>query len=150
MPGAERKILTALAQYPEGRAKNQVAVLTGYAVNGGGFNNALSSLRTKGWIEGAGHLCRITHPGRIALGSYEPLPTGRALQDYWLAQLAKAERAILSALISVYPSPLDKVRLGERTGYEPGGGGFNNALSRLRTLDLIHGSGELRASDEIF
>jgi len=27
-----------------------------------------------------------------------------------------------------------------------GGGGFNNALSRLRTLELIHGRRELQAS----
>jgi hypothetical protein len=30
-----------------------------------------------------------------------------------------------------------------------GGGGFNNALSRLRTLELISGRGELRVSEEL-
>src|SRR5216683_3664972 len=30
----ERRILTALAQYPQGRSKVQVAVLTGYAATG--------------------------------------------------------------------------------------------------------------------
>jgi hypothetical protein len=34
-------------------------------------------------------------------------------------------------------------------GYEANGGGFNNALSRLRTLELIGGRGELRASDDL-
>jgi hypothetical protein len=35
-------------------------------------------------------------------------------------------------------------------GYEANGGGFNNALGRLRTLDLVHGRGELRASSNLF
>ena len=38
LPRAERRILIALAQYPWGRTKRQLAVLTGYAINGGGFN----------------------------------------------------------------------------------------------------------------
>ncbi len=45
---AERKVLTVLAQYPQGRTKTQVALLTGYSVQGGGFGNALSALRSKG------------------------------------------------------------------------------------------------------
>ena len=56
LPLAERKILTALAQYPAGRTKQQVAILTGYAVTGGGFNNALSRLRTLELIAGRGEL----------------------------------------------------------------------------------------------
>jgi hypothetical protein len=46
LPKAERLILTVLAQYPDGRAKNQIAILAGYAVDGGDFNNALSRLQT--------------------------------------------------------------------------------------------------------
>lgn len=41
LAAGERRILTALAQYPQGRSKVQVAVLTGYAASGGGFNNYL-------------------------------------------------------------------------------------------------------------
>ena len=37
LSSGERKILTARAQYPEGRSKVQVAVLTGYAVSGWRF-----------------------------------------------------------------------------------------------------------------
>lgn len=149
MPLAERKILTALAQHSEGRRKNQVALLTGYAVSGGGFNNALSALRSKGWIGGRDVLT-ITEPGRAALGHWEPLPEpGAALQQHWARQLGKAERAILGALVQTYPRPLSKEHLGEATCYAPSGGGFNNALSRLRTLGLIEGRTELRASDTL-
>ena len=149
MPLAERKILTALAQHLGGRRKNQVALLTGYAVSGGGFNNALSALRSKGWIAGRDVLT-ITEAGRAALGHWEPLPEpGAALQQHWARQLGKAERAILEALVQTYPRPLSKEHLGEATCYASSGGGFNNALSRLRTLGLIEGRTELRASDTL-
>src|SRR6266851_3035742 len=52
LSAGERRILTALAQYPEGRSKVQVAVLAGYAATGGGFNNYLGALRSRGLIEG--------------------------------------------------------------------------------------------------
>jgi hypothetical protein len=51
LPSGERRILTALAQYPESRSKAQVAVLAGYALNGGGFNNCLGALRSRGVIK---------------------------------------------------------------------------------------------------
>jgi uncharacterized protein len=36
-----------------------------------------------------------------------------------------------------------------QTGYEANGGGFNNALGRLRTLELIEGRGELRVNQNL-
>ena len=52
LAAGERRILTALAQYPDGRSKVQVAVLTGYAATGGGFNNYLGALRSRGLHRG--------------------------------------------------------------------------------------------------
>jgi hypothetical protein len=150
LAGGERKILTALAQYEGGLNKRRLALLSGYAVGGGGFNNYLSSLRTRGLLDGRGEDMRITNAGVGALGSYEPLPTGEALRRYWLQQCGKAERAILSALFDAYPDALTKDEIAARAGYEAGGGGFNNALSRLRTLELIDGRGEIRASADLF
>jgi len=151
MPKAERLVLTALAQHSKGRTKTQIAILTGYASTGGGFNNALSALRSKGRIhDHVGGLITIATAGLEALGSYEPLPRGRALLQHWLGQLGKAERAALDTLAHVYPQALSKYQLAEATGYDAGGGGFNNALSRLRTLELVRGRGELRASEDLF
>ena len=146
---AERKILMALAQYPLGRSKKQVAVLTGYAHKGGGFNNALSALRTASLMSGSDTL-QITPTGLDALGDYEPLPAGVDLRTHWYSQLGKAEREALAHLVAIYPEALSKEELAERAGYTAKGGGFNNALSRLRTLELIEGRGELRASEELF
>lgn len=146
---AERAVLTALAQYPQGRTKNQVAILTGYAVNGGGFNNAISACRTAGLLDGSGDRLVITGQGLGDLGEFTPLPMGRDLLQHWLGQLSKAERAVLEVLANSWPHAMTKPELAAHAGYEPNGGGFNNALSRLRTLELISGRGELKASDDL-
>jgi len=150
LPRAERLILTALAQYPEGRTKVQIAVLTGYAVNGGGFANALGSLRSAGRIEGSSDRLTITQAGLEALGAFQPLPSGAALLEHWYRQLGKAERKALEALVEVYPRTLSKQPMAARAGYEPEGGGFANALGRLRSLELIRGRGEMKASEDLF
>lgn len=149
---AERLILTALAQYPAGRTKIQVAVLTGYAHSGGGFNNAISSLRGKALIDGHGDNLRATETGIATLGDFEPLPTGDALLQHWRGQLGKAEREILDVLAVRYPDRLTKEQIAAETPsqYTPAGGGFNNAISRLRTLELVEGRGDLKASDDLF
>jgi hypothetical protein len=148
--GGERKILTVLAQYPQGRSKTQIAILAGYSHRGGAFNNYLSALRTKGFLTGAGDRLEITDDGLLTLGDYDALPTGQALLDYWMNQLGKAERESLHVLASHYPQALSKERLAQIAGYAASGGGFNNALSKLRTLELIQGRGELKASDVFF
>ncbi len=124
--------------------------MTGYAVAGGGFNNALGALRSSGYVHGDKAHLQITDAGLSALGAYEPLPAGRALLDYWLAHLPKAERAILSVVAESWPQPIDKATLAVRAGYEVSGGGFNNALGKLRTLELINGRNDLRASNALF
>jgi uncharacterized protein len=50
----------------------------------------------------------------------------------------------------VYPAALAKEEVAAKAGYEASGGGFNNALGRLRTLQLVRGRGELKASDNLF
>jgi uncharacterized protein len=150
---AERKVLAALSQYPEGRSVRQVAILTAYAKNGGGFRNALGALRKLGYIDGGADRLVITPAGRAAIGDVEPLPTGQALLRHWLQQLdRKAEREILTVLAEAYPDALTSDAIAERTetGYEAGGGGFRNALGKLRALELIEGRGEIRASADLF
>lgn len=151
MAGGERRILSVLAQYPQGRTDSQIALLAGYAVGSGGFNNLLSSLRTKGWAEGQRSNLRITDAGVEALGEFEPLPAGRELLEYWFRKLGKAERSILGTLADAHPETLSDEEIAERSGYTAGSGGFNNAISRLRTLELISGGRkELKASDDLF
>jgi len=148
LPKAERRILTTLAQHGA-CTKRKVAVLAGYALKGGGFNNAMSALRTQNFIT-AGEPFDITDSGVTALGDYELLPTGEALLEYWLNTLPKAEQAILKAVAAAYPAALSKKYIAVTTGYTAGGGGFNNALSKLRTLELVSGSKDIKASEVLF
>jgi hypothetical protein len=149
---AERRILSVLAQYPQGRTQTQVALLASYSSSGGGFLNAIGSLRSKGWIQGAKQQLEITPDGHAAIGdAWEPLPPpGPELVAHWLRSLSKAERLILQTLADVYPSTLSKEEIAESTGYVASGGGFLNALGKLRTLELIGGSGALSASEDLF
>lgn len=147
LPIAQRKILTVLAQHGQ-RTVTQVALLTGYSHKSGGFRNSLSSLRTAGLIEGRGDVVATTE-GLEALGDYEPLPTGRALVDWWAGQLGKAERVILNVLVDQWPSAVSTEHVAQWTGYSATSGGFRNALSRLRSLELASGRGELVAADEL-
>lgn len=145
---AERMILATLAQYG-GRTVQQVAIITGYSSKGGGFRNALGSLRSKGYIEGQADL-QITNAGLSALGPYDPLPTGQDLVQHWMRQLKLAERKILEVVAFKYPRRVSTDKVAEMTGYAAGGGGFRNALGKLRTLGLIEGHGEIKASDDFF
>jgi hypothetical protein len=146
----ERSILAALIQYPQGRSAIQVAVLTGYSCNSGGFNNALGKLRSLEYIT-RGSPIKITEGGEARLGnSWEPLPEGEDLVKYWLAQLPKCERIILETLVKIYPDGLGSQELGEQTGYSSNSGGFNNALGRLRTLELVSRGQPIKASENLF
>lgn len=149
---AQRKILTVLAQHPTGCEIGKLALLTGYRVSGG-FKNALAALRSSGGIVGGNQeTMRITHDAYARItGSYEPLPEGRALADYWLthSSFGQCERAVLKALLEC-PDGLGIEELAERTGYQVSGG-FKNALSSLRTAGVIVGRNteRMRVCDEL-
>lgn len=145
---AQRSILNVLATYGP-RPKTSVAILAGYSAKGGGFNNALSAMRTAGLIE-RGEPITITPAGAAALGPVDPLPAGPALREHWKAQsaLGKAPGLILDALAAAYPAALTVEDVAQATGYAAAGGGFNNAVSRLRSLGLIRGGRDGLTIDE--
>jgi hypothetical protein len=157
LPKAERAILRVLANYPDGKAKREIGVIAGYRHTGGGFNNAIGALRSKGYIEGSDPL-RITESGMEAYGPVDPLPSGPELFAYWQnhPDLGRAEREILRVLYEAAGQALTKEQIAPLTvsdkgmPYEPQGGGFNNAVGRLRTFELIEGRGDLRAVKEFF
>jgi hypothetical protein len=146
---AERAILTVLAQHRAGRTKVQIAILAGYSASSSTFENALGALRSAGFATKGGELTQITPAGLEALGSWEPLPSGQALVDHWLGRLGKAERTILAACVDCHPGALTKEELGQVTGYSTDSSTFQNALGKLRTLELVNRGAEIRASEEL-
>lgn len=148
MPSGHRRILAALAQYGE-MSRTSLAIRTRYVADGGEFSNYLSAMRTEGLIEGA-DLIRITEAGRLSVGQVPPAPTSSsALFNEWLSHpdMGKVHRAVLTTLRE--NGRLTKEALAGLTNYEVTGGGFNNALSMLRTYGLISGKSEIDLAEEL-
>jgi len=146
----ERMIMAALAQYPQGRTPSQIAILTGYSLKSGGFNNALATLRTSGLIN-RGQPITLTEQGKQhECAKANPLPKGQDLLDIWLNRLPKCERMILELLYKAYPQSLSSQSIAEVCGYSANSGGFNNALSKLRTLELITRGQPIKISEDFF
>ncbi len=69
--------------------------------------------------------------------------------DHWNSKLGKAEKAILSVTIDAWPNALTRDEVAELTGYSPSSSGYGNALSKLRTLELISGRGDILADETL-
>lgn len=145
----ERAILTACAEYPEGRTDIQISALTQYAKTSGSFRNSLGSLRSKGFIQ-RGQPNKITPAGLAKLGPFEPLPKGKELRELWLNQSTKCEAEILRQLFAIYPDGMTQDRLADATGYQVTSGSFRNSLGRLRTLELIDRGQPIYAGKHLF
>lgn len=144
--GMPREILRVLAHYPGvGRSRSQVALFIGRKASGGGFQNAVSKLRSDGLIEpGKGDPLIITEAGIAAVGTVTPLPTGTALLDFWLAKVGKPGSMpydILHTLAEATRSglTLSPAEVAERIGRAATGGGFQNAYSTLRGHGILRG-----------
>ncbi len=132
----ERRLLTVLAQRRSGVELERLAILAGYTVNGH-FNNTLGNLRSKEYLSAARVTpIVITDAGLRALGSFDPLPTGKNLQEYWLSRLSAPEQKILRVLLQEYPQPIELDALARAAGYTINGH-FNNIIGSLRGKGLM-------------
>jgi hypothetical protein len=134
-----RAILTALAQLGGTTTDSRVSAVSGYRVTSSGFANALSELRTAGLMTGSRGNLQLTDEGARQAGSVPPLPTGKELLDYWLHNggLGACERALLDCVYA--NNTISRAALATASGYSATSSGFANAVSKLRTLDLVHG-----------
>lgn len=148
LPIGERKVLSALIQYPAGLYRQQLTVLTGYKRSS--RDAYLQRLREKGFVSTDGDRCLATDVGVAALPDAEPLPTGEALQAYWLVRLPIGERAILERLIDRRGEPIPRDELSEVTGYQRSS--RDAYLQRLSAKELVEnvGRGEVRAVAQLF
>jgi hypothetical protein len=100
-------------------------------------------------IEGRGDLV-LTTEGAAAANEPDTPPSGDALRATVLAKLDGPLTRILSPIINAYPNGLEHANAGEQAGYSHSSGTWATYLSRLRSLDLIEGRGELRAQGWLF
>lgn len=147
---AEAKILRALAaRHPTPLTKVQLATLAGYAAGGGGFNNALSSLKTQGRIQKDGDAVTITEEGLAAAGPVDAPATAEELVELWSSKLSGKGRDLLRTM-SAHPRVWTKDELAQAVEMDPGGGGFNNYMSALRSNALIvKTGGGFRITEEL-
>jgi hypothetical protein len=147
--GAKRRIMVALAQYPDGLTRDRIAALTGLK-NGG---NTIGDLRKAGHLEdlGAGAL-RATTEGIAAVGAFKLLPApGAQLVQWWSNQLGQGlVRGIFNVVTDRYPASIERDELAGMAGVTASGGHFGNCLGELRKKGLITGSGSLRASEDLY
>lgn len=145
-----RRMLVALAQRPNGLTNRQLGVRAGVSSRSGTFSTYLSKARSSGWIYDQGEIRRITERGLRALGDYDPLPEGPELAQHWISELGSSGAArMLRALVDAYPRALSNEELGELAGISSRSGTFSTYLSKLRSLELATGRGEIRASEEL-
>jgi hypothetical protein len=144
----ERAILGVLAQFPDGRTKTQIAILSGYSAKSSSFSNAMGKLRSAGLISPAGaDPVTITAEGQAIAGDVDPVPSGPGLYLHWQGKLGKAERSILDVLYQAHPAELSKEEISDQSGYSATSSSFSNALGKLRSLELVDG---FKASDALF
>lgn len=148
LPKGEAAVLASCIQFPLGLKREQLTVLTGYKRSS--RDAYIQRLRERGYVTTGGDLVVATDEGHAALPDAHPLPTGQALQDYWLAKLPEGERKILGVLIEQYPDPVPRADLDERTGYQRSS--RDAYLQRLRAKQLVTEAsrGEVRASEDLF
>jgi uncharacterized protein len=145
----EKAVLIAIAQYPDGAARDQLTVLTGYKRSS--RDTYIQRLSAAGYIDASNGLIQATDAGVEALGSdYEPLPQGEQLQAYWIDRLPEGERRVLEMLLDAYPSPVRRDDLDSLTGYKRSS--RDTYIQRLSSRRLVEnmGAGQVRASKGLF
>lgn len=155
--GPEQRILDAIAWLEatnQQQAQDQAAVafLAGYTTGGGAFNNPRGRLRARGLIDYQGGGLALTDAGRAAAAHTAAELTPKEMQQRVLERLPGPEAKLLRALLDAYPEALSNEELARRSGYELGGGAFNNPRGRLRSLGLVDypQKGQVRARDVLF
>jgi len=148
MPPGERAVLVAAAQRPEGVGRDQLSVLTGYKRSS--RDAYVSRLAAAGLVEVRGALIVATAHGVAALGpNFDPLPTGEALRDYWLARLPHGEAAVFRCVLAEHPDPVPRARIDEVTGYKRSS--RDAYISRLVARRVVETQGRaVSAARELF
>lgn len=147
LPVGERAILTGCAQYPGGVAKETLSVLTGYKRSS--RDAYLQRLMGKGYAFINDGNCIATEEGVSALGDFEPLPVGDALQSYWRTRLPEGEMKILDVLVSAYPESVDRDSLCDSTGYKRSSRDAYIQRLKSRKLVVVTG-GRVAATETLF
>lgn len=148
LPTGERKILSALIQFPDGLRREQLTVLTTFKRST--RDAYIQRLREKDLVMAEGELVHATERGIATLPEAEPLPTGEALQQYWLAKLPEGERRILEILLAAYPEAMDREMISEQTDFKRSTRDAYLQRMSAKMLFTEPTRGQVRAADQLF
>lgn len=148
--GGLRRMMIALAQRPGGLTKRQLGVRAGLSSRSGTFGTYLARGRSEGWL-GGGEVLEITPDGIEALGTYQELPTGLDLLNYWLGELGNCGAArMLRHIAMSYPRALSREEVGAAAEIIHTSGTFGTYLAKLRSLELVETTADgLRLAEEL-
>ncbi len=127
----------------------QVGFVAGFSHKSGTWATYLSRLRSAGLIEGRGDLV-LTDAGVAAANEPAIPPTGEDLRSTVLGKVDGPLVKILKPIFAAYQRGLSHADAGEAAGYSSSSGTWATYLSRLRSLDLIEGRGELKAQGWLY
>jgi hypothetical protein len=128
-----------------------LGVRAGLSSRSGTFTTYLGALRSDDLITSNGDAFELTSHGSVVLGRYDPLPEGEDLYRHWLSELGSSGAArMLTVLHDAYPRSLSRDELGLLASISSVSGTFTTYLGKLRSLELVTGSKELKASEEFF
>lgn len=123
---------------PRSFTKVQIGAATDYSVNSGGFKNAISRLISAGAIEksGDGYRMKADMPELATFLNYNFSVSG------WMNHMDKCPREIYNLLRDHSGRGFTKSAIAETTGYSMESGGFKNAISKLKSAELIIKEGD--------
>ncbi|WBU27512.1 DUF87 domain-containing protein [Rhodopseudomonas palustris] len=150
---SEQKIINAIRWWVvmgvSAPSQAQVAFIAGYSHKSGTWATYLSRLRSAGLIDGRGALT-LTTAGEVAAGDPDAPPTAADLRAAVLDKIDSPLQRILRPILDVYPESLTQKQAANAAGYSHSSGTWATYLSRLRSLDLIEGRGDLKAQGWLF
>ena len=149
----ETRILLALAASPRGLTKSQIGTLARLATKKSGtYGTYMSRLRSKGFVVETNGIFKATPEGIDYVGGpFEP-ETPESVQAHWLSTQTGGARAMLQALIDMYPESCTREELAEMVSLTPTAGTFGTYLSRLKSnlLMLVDDNNRLSAHPNLF
>ena len=155
LPKGVRAVLSVLARHGECNM-GKLALLAGYSPKSSTMRNILSSCRNAEegpYIDGSGKgPFTLTKAGDEALGTVDPLPSGKERIQWWADKLGTGvPRRVFDVLVRIYPADYSRDAIAEAAGCSANSSTLRNAFSKLRTMGLMEGSGDaLRASSDLF
>lgn len=115
----------------------KIAFYAGYSVTSSSYSNGVSKLRTAGFV----HNWEITLQGEEFIrNTAGEKPRGWELREWLRPKLGKAENKILDVLLEDGKDRVAYDFLSSWSGYSQTSSSFSNALSKLRSIEAIHGT----------